>query len=113
MIIKILTALLPVIKPALIYADDTTNKNLPATRNKLLLVYTLLVAFADVFIAWTLWALAYGLPKKGEITISHTLERLCSPMNKESPDFPSLVEFALKINAASPNHIKVLGLQKL
>lgn len=63
-----------------------------------------LVAFiADVVAAHTSWAVIAGWPKKGEWTISHTLERLV----QESPD-PFYKALAMKINSISfPNkHIK-------
>jgi hypothetical protein len=60
----------------------------------------------DVWIAHTTWALIAGMPRKGERTISDTLERLCLDIN--NPDWPLYYALARKINRISPtgDHIK-------
>jgi hypothetical protein len=62
----------------------------------------LIAAPLDVFIAHTTWALVFGWPKPYELTISHTLERLCK--EKEHPDYELFVQIAKKINRVSPTH---------
>lgn len=68
---------------------------------------TLVAWVVDVAIAHTTWALMYGWPKPYEMTISHTLERLCKT---PGPDQQFLIEIAKKINRESPsgNHIKAV-----
>lgn len=71
-----------------------------------------LVAFPlDILAAHTTWALVTGWPKRGEWTISHTLERLCHPSNAAHPDYALFVEVGRKINRVSPHgrHIKILA----
>jgi hypothetical protein len=90
--IKLLTPLLPLVAPALRYAD---NPQRPLWRLDLL-VYTVLVAVADVALAHLFFS-----PRKGEWTISHTLERTA----KTSVEHRT---FALLINHYSPAHIKAV-----
>lgn len=68
----------------------------------------LIVAFLlDVIIAHTTWALVAGWPRKGEWTISHTLERLCKTQGKRQQLF---IELSKEINRHSPTgkHIKAV-----
>lgn len=60
----------------------------------------------DMLIAHTTWALVAGWPRRGEWTISHTLERLCK--DYQNPDHHLFVQIAKKINRISPtrDHIK-------
>jgi hypothetical protein len=60
----------------------------------------------DVIIAHTTWVFIAGWPKKGEWTISDTLERLCA--DTENRHWPLFWTIAVRINAESPthNHIK-------
>jgi hypothetical protein len=68
----------------------------------------LVVAFLlDVILAHTTWALVAGWPRKGEWTISHTLERLCKTTG---PDRDLYIQIAMRINRESPTgaHIKAV-----
>jgi hypothetical protein len=69
--------------------------------------HALIAAISDIVIAHTSWAWLTGWPKKGEWTISHTLERLCK---EEGPDQQLYIELAKKINRISPtgDHIKAV-----
>lgn len=69
---------------------------------------TLAAWVLDVVIAHTTWALVFGWPKHYELTISHTLERLCR--DQSNPDHALLWQIALKINRISPtqDHIKAV-----
>ena len=96
--------LLLLIKPALRYVDD---KSTPWWRLDLA-ACAVAGAILDVLIAHTTWAGFAGFPQKGEWTISHTLERLCNPANKDHPDYSLFVEIGRKINLMSPGHIKIL-----
>ena len=60
----------------------------------------------DIIIAHTSWALLSGWPKKGEYTISDTLNRLA---NEPSQDQELYRQIAIKINRESPtgNHIRL------
>lgn len=59
----------------------------------------------DIAVAHTTWALIAGMPRKGEVTVSDTLERLCRDTNH--PDHALFLQIALKINrAAGFAHIK-------
>ena len=59
----------------------------------------------DIAIAHTTWAIVAGMPRKGEATVSDTLERLCRDTNH--PDHALFLQIALKINrAAGFVHIK-------
>lgn len=59
-------------------------------------------------LAHTTWALVAGWPRKGEWTISHTLERLCQ--DHQHDDHALFVQIAKKINRVSPtrDHIKAV-----
>ena len=88
------------LKPALRAADQGSKNPLDWL--------ALLIAFPlDVLIAHTTWALAFGWPRKGEWTISHTLERLC--VDWDNPDMHFHRRIAIKINTLSPNHIKAVA----
>jgi hypothetical protein len=91
-VINLLIALLPVIAPALRWAD---NPQRPYWRLDLLL-YTLIVWVLDMVLAHLFFS-----PRSKEWTISHTLERTVF----ESADSMRL---ARAINVISPGHIKAL-----
>lgn len=67
-----------------------------------LLPFAVLAWVVDVILAHTTWALVAGWPKRNEITISDTLERLC--MSFDHPDHKLFVAVAKKINSISPTH---------
>jgi len=96
--IDLLIKLLPLVAPAIRYADNP-NRN-PWRVD--LLAYTLFVWVADMVLAHTAWAYYFGWPKRGEWTISHTLERLYLDENYEA------MLLAWAINHVSPGHIKVV-----
>jgi hypothetical protein len=87
-----LIACLPLIAPALRYAD---NPNRSYWRIDLL-VFALLVWVIDMILAHLFFA-----PKKNEWTISHTLERTALYSHKHWL-------LALAINKISPRHIKAV-----
>ena len=62
----------------------------------------------DVILCHTTWALVAGWPRRNELTISDTLERLC--MSFDDPDHKLWVAIAKKINRVSPtnSHIKAV-----
>lgn len=60
----------------------------------------------DVFIAHTTWALVFGWPKRGEWTISHTLERIVS--EHKHPRWLLAAAIAREINAVQRGHIKAM-----
>lgn len=63
----------------------------------------------DVIIAHTTWALVAGWPQEGEVTVSHTLERLAHPDNAAHPDYNLMRQIALKINRVTESpHIKAV-----
>ena len=95
-------ALLLLLKPALLWESDPW-------RHWYLLPLALVAWVVDVVIAHTTWALMYGWPKPYELTISHTLERLCR--ETKHPDHALLWQIALKINRVSPTgkHIKAVA----
>lgn len=72
----------------------------------------LVAGVADVVTAHTTWPLLAGWPRQHEWTVSHTLERLCSPgavlANQRGLLF---VAIGREINRISPTgrHIKILG----
>ena len=82
---------LPLVAPAIRYAD---NPNRSLWRLDLLL-FALLVFVLDVAIAHLFFA-----PRKGEWTISHTLERTAPSGSRKH------WLLAMAINNISPNHIK-------
>ena len=97
--------LLPYIAPAIIFADNFywpwQAKGWTALAAwPLLVAYTVLVWIADMALAHTVWAYHFGMPHIGEVTISHTLERLYPTRQ------PDAVRLALAINSHSPGHIK-------
>tara|TARA_R110000868_G_scaffold99334_1_gene273438 strand:- start:5062 stop:5361 length:300 start_codon:yes stop_codon:yes gene_type:complete len=94
--IDLLIKILPLVAPAIRYADNP-NRN-PWRVD--LLAYTLFVWLADMVLAHTAWAYHMGFPKRGEVTISHTLERLYPKGDTDA------VRLAKAINFVSPNHIK-------
>ncbi len=64
----------------------------------------------DIIIAHTSWALVAGFPRVGEVTVSHTLERLCDHTNSAHPDYFLFCEIGYKINRATrSDHIKILS----
>jgi hypothetical protein len=91
-VINLLIALLPLIAPALRWAD---NPNRSYWRVDLL-VYALVVWVMDMVLAHLFFR-----PRSNEWTISHTLERTVF----QSADSMRL---ARAINAISPGHIKVI-----
>tara|TARA_R110000868_G_scaffold48937_3_gene158261 strand:+ start:1558 stop:1857 length:300 start_codon:yes stop_codon:yes gene_type:complete len=65
--------------------------------------------FVDIIIAHTTWAMVAGWPKAGEVTVSHTLERLAHPFNSFDPDYNLMRQIALKINRVTKSsHIKAV-----
>jgi hypothetical protein len=103
--IDFLIKLLPYVAPAIVFADNFywpwQAKNWKAlVAWHFLVAYTFIVWVADVILAHTVWAYYMGWPKRGEWTISHTLERLYQTHN------PRATWLALSINFVSPGHIK-------
>ena len=90
--IDILTRCLPLVAPALRYADNPVR---PLWRVDLL-AYTIFVWLVDMVLAHI-----YFSPQKNEWTISHTLERTAPKSIKHW-------QFAEAINAISPGHIKAV-----
>lgn len=62
----------------------------------------LIAWIADVIIARTSWVLIGGFPRYNEITISDTLERICT--DKTHRNHALCVEIALAINRVDPQH---------
>lgn len=89
------------LKPALLGVGDPK-------RYWYLLPVTLLAWLVDIFIAHTTWPLIAGFPRKGEVTISHTLERLCKDTTR--PDQALFIAIAKKINSVCPtgDHIRAV-----
>lgn len=87
------------LRPALLAIDWKSS-------NPVHVLAAILAAPLDVLIAHTTWAAAFGWPKRGEWTISHTLERLCK--DTTHPDYELFVQIAKKINRISPNHIRAV-----
>lgn len=94
--IALLVKLLPLVAPAIRYADDKNR----CYWKLHLVVGALIVAIADVILAHTAWAYYFGFPQRGEVTISHTLERLYPKGDAD------VVRLAKAINHVSPGHIK-------
>lgn len=90
--IDFLIRCLPLVAPALRYAD---NPNRPLWRLDLL-TYTLFIWLVDMVLAHLFFS-----PQKGEFTISHTLERT-------APHSMRHWIFAEAINQISPKHIKAV-----
>jgi hypothetical protein len=69
----------------------------------------LIAAPLDVLIAHTTWALVFGWPKPHEMTVSHTLERICK--DKNHPRLDLAIAIAKEINKISPSgrHIRAVG----
>ena len=86
--------LIILLRPALLWESDPK-------RYWWLTPVALVAWISDIIAAHTSWAVLAGFPKKGEWTISHTLERLVY-----TDDF--YTSLARKINSLSPNksHIK-------
>lgn len=87
--------LLLLLYPALLWDSD-----------KLRYWYLTPVAFvawlADIFVCHTYWAWLTGRPHIGEVTVSHTLERLC--FDFQHPYHLQCVALAKAINRADPRH---------
>lgn len=79
------------------------------SKNPLDWLALLIAAPLDVFIAHTTWALVFGWPKRGEWTISHTLERIVS--EHKHPRWLLAAAVAQEINEESPTgkHIKAMA----
>lgn len=94
--------LILLLKPALLAADG-------GSRNPLHILALLVAWPLDMLIAHTTWALVAGRPKRGEWTVSQTLERLCR--DPSNPDWYLFVGVAKKINSVSPSgrHIKSIA----
>lgn len=94
--------LVGLLRPALRYVED------PATPWwRLDLALCAIVAWvADVVAARTLWPVLAGWPCPHELTISHTLERLCQT---PGPDRQAFVELARWINRRSPTGRHIEG----
>lgn len=90
--------LLLLLVPALRYIEDERT---PWWRLDLAVI-AIVAWVLDIIIAHTTWAAAFGWPKPYELTISHTLERLCK--EKEHPDYELFIQLAKKINRVSPTH---------
>lgn len=72
-----------------------------------LIPFAVLAWVVDVILCHTFWALAFGWPLPGEVTISDTLERLCRDLT--NPDIQLFIQLALKINrVAGYKHIKAV-----
>ena len=94
--------LILLLRPAVACADDPK-------RYWYLAPVAILAWFVDILIAHTTWALVAGWPKVGEVTISHTLERLAHPDNAAHPDYNLMRQIALKINRVTESpHIKAV-----
>lgn len=90
--IEFLIVCLPLVAPALRYADNPNRSYWQVH----LLAYTLVVFVLDVIFAHLFFS-----PQKNEWTISHTLERTALYSEKHRL-------LAFKINNFSPNHIKLV-----
>lgn len=103
--IDYLIKLLPYVAPAIVFADNFylpwQAKNWKAiVAWPFLVVYTTLVWVGDLILAHTFMVRTFGWPKRGEWTISDTLERLYPTKQ------PDAVRLAKAINFVSPGHIK-------
>jgi len=94
-VIDLLIKILPAVAPAIRYADDENRSYWKIH----LLIYTILVWIADIILAHLFFS-----PRKGELTISDTLERTAH----ESVYHWML---AIEINLESPGHINLLSYQ--
>ena len=79
------------------------------SKNPLDWLALLIAAPLDVLIAHSTWALVFGWPKPHEMTISHTLERICK--DKSHPRLALAIAIAKEINKISPSgqHIRAVG----
>ena len=96
--------LIAVLRPALMAVDGGSRepKHIAAA----------VVGFVvDLVTRYTLWLLFAGLPRRGEWTISDTLERLADPLNAASWRYKPADQIGRWINKCSPtkNHIKILS----
>ena len=93
--------LLALLRPTLLAVEG-------GSRNPLHWLAALIALPLDVIIAHTSWAAMYGWPRRGEWTISKTLERLCVTPSERQRLF---VEIAREINRISPTgrHIKAIA----
>lgn len=93
--------LLILLKPALRAAEG-------GSRNPLDWLCLLIAFPLDILLAHTTWALIAGWPRRSEITISHTLERLTQ---EQHPNRLFYLELARWINRVSPSgkHIKSIA----
>lgn len=74
------------------------------------IVHAFVAWVADVIVARTTFAAIAEKPHKGEVTVSHMLERLACVTNSLDPDYMLYRELALFINRKSPTgrHIKAV-----
>ena len=92
--------LILLLKPALLWESDKL-------KYWYLTPVALVAWIADMIAAHTVWALTAGWPKRGEWTISHTLERLCDQW--AHPDCLLFIQISKKINrVAGHAHIKAV-----
>ena len=89
--------LILLLRPAVACADNPK-------RYWYLIPVAVIAWFVDTIIAHTTWALVTGWPKRGEWTISDTLERLCAPANRLHEDYFLMRTVALKINRVTDSH---------
>lgn len=94
--IDFLIRLLPYVALVIRYADDPNRSYWKVW----LLVYTVIVWLVDMALAHTLMVRTFGWPKRGEWTISDTLERLYPTKH------PDAVRLTLAIKSVAPGHIK-------
>lgn len=94
--------LMLLLRPALLAVEG-------GSRNPLHWLAALVAALLDVAIAHTTWAALYGWPRRGEWTISQTLERLCVTPGERQQLF---VEIAQEINRASPTGRHIMSVIK-
>lgn len=106
LILLLVVALCPLVvilllEPALRCADG-------GDRRPHMVALTVIAWLADIVVAHTSWALVTGFPRKGEWTISHTLERLCVTDGPHQQDYIALAKW---INKKSPTgaHIKAVA----
>jgi hypothetical protein len=100
--IEFITKLLPYIAPAIYFADNPKRNYWRID----LIIYSLIVYALDILFAHTVWAYYFGWPKRGEWTISHTLERLCR--TGSHPKISLFIALARGINRISYGHIKAI-----
>lgn len=92
--------LILLLKPALLWESNKA-------RYWYLVPVALVAWVADMIAAHTTWVPIAGWPRRGEWTISHTLERLCL---ESAPDQMFYISLARKINRMAPGgrHIKAV-----